>query len=1051
MKRLKMENMAVLLSICLVLGGMNVLPVQAAFGGRSERQNRRNTTFSAAQVSSGDVSAREVKDNGIGPVLELNLGTSAFGKPSSAASGTGVKEWSGTKVYFGETVRTTDKGEILPGVWRVLDNQKLLLQSEQRLGTDAPFDELTGKDGLTVECPVKTTQAQFGKANNSQINSSQVKDSFREKEIAAIKKTQIEEKRIAAGSLINTDKAVNNFGLFLLTAEDVSNVNYGFYSDSTRLLPDKKGGWWTRSAKQDSSGTTGAAEVPIVVGKDGKLTEVSGKSDITESSYVPAFYLDGKKVLFTTPADWKKPDAVGKISEYTGKDIWKLTLSGTDQSLNAALKPAAEAAAQGGAARYLAGASVLVTHADATAVLPESTQISALFTQQINGKETPVYYGKVSDVGAGMSETTVLLPGDMAPGAYSMYLFAEAVKKGNSTDYASALGTPMQITVLGEIVIETMPSAPAITFGQSLKDAVLTGGRAVIVGADGSRKEAAGTFSWKTPDVKPNAAAAAQEFEVIFMPSDSNYAAAAGKASVLVQQLEQAPDMPKGPIEVEYGVKTVKETQNLLPVGWTWAEADREKPLEAGKAVPATAVYENHGGNYKVYTVQLEIRRKECSHPNTEIQNKKDAACTEKGYTGDTYCKDCSTVIAKGTEIPALSHSYTEQITKEPTETEAGVKTFTCSRCGHQYTESIPAKGSGEHNHYYNGTRTLKWLGCEQQGEVEHYCSCGDSYIEVTPALGHDFKEEIVKKATESSAGLKKYTCSRCGHSYTEEIPKLSSGSTNTGNSGNSGNSGSNTGTAGKGTPHIKSNSKVKGWDALNKHISKAKDGDTVQVAMEGTETLPGKTLKALKGRNITLVLDMGDKVQWRVKGTDITEEAPKDVNMRVTKNSGKIPAETAAQTAGERSTMQISLGRENASGIRAELQIQLDDKKAGYYANLFAYNQATKELNHIASPRMDGSGEAVLPAWADADYLVVLDTEEMSAAVPEETPEAPTEEEDIPTSTVPGDLGETENEEDGVPVVVIVAIVAAVIALCALAFVAIRMKTKKEDVWDEE
>lgn len=1032
--------MAVLLSICLALGGMNVLPVQAAPGRRSAV---------AAQVSSGDVSTREVKDNGIGPVLELNLGTSAFGKPSSGASGTASGEWSGTKVYFGETVRATDQGEILPGVWRVLDNQKLLLQSEQRLGADGTFGDLTGKDGLTVEGAANNTKTRRDGINNSQANGSQVKDSFHEKELAAIQKTLIEEKRIAAGNIINTDKAVNNFGLFLLTAEDVSNANYGFYSDSTRLLPDKKGGWWTRSAKQDNSGGSGAAETPIAVGKDGKLTEASAQSDAAEYSNVPAFYLNGKKVLFTTPADWEKPDAVSKISEYKGKDLWKLTLLGAEQSLNAALKPSSGATAQGEEARYLAGASVPVTHADAKTVLPDSTQISALFTQQINGKETPVYYGSAGTVGT--TESAVSLPENMAPGAYSLYLFAEAVNQDNTTDYASALGMPIQITVLGETVIETMPSASAITFGQSLKDAVLTGGGAVTVGADGSKKEVAGTFSWKAPDTKPNASATAQEFEVIFTPADPNYAAASGKASVLVHQLEQAPDMPKGPIEVEYGVKTVKETEGLLPAGWKWTEADREKTLEAGKTVQATAEYENHGGNYKVYTALIDIYRKECSHLNTEIRNKKDAACTEKGYTGDTYCKDCGTVISQGTELPALSHSYTEQVTKEPTETETGVKTFTCSRCGHQYTESIPAK---EHNHYYNNTRTLKWLGCEQQGEVEHSCSCGDSYIEVTPALGHDFKEEIVKQATASSAGLKKYTCSRCGHSYTEEIPKLSTGgSTDAGNSGNSGssdNSGSNS--AGKGTPHIKGNSKVKGWDALNKHISKAQDGDTIQIAMEGTETLPGNTLKTMKGRNITLILDMGENVQWRIKGTDIAEESPKDVNMKVTKNSGKIPAEIAAQTAGERSTVQISLGRENASGIKAELQIQLDDKKAGYYANLFAYNEEAKELTHIASPRMDGKGEAVLPAWADANYLVVLDTEEMSVNAPEETPEAPTEEEDIPASTVPGDMGETDAEGDGIPVVVIVAIVAAVIALCALAFVAIRMKTKNDaETWDEE
>ena len=43
------------------------------------------------------------------------------------------------------------------------------------------------------------------------------------------------------------------------------------------------------------------------------------------------------------------------------------------------------------------------------------------------------------------------------------------------------------------------------------------------------------------------------------------------------------------------------------------------------------------------------------NHVNTEIRNKKDATETEDGYTGDTYCKDCNTLIEKGKTIPKTS------------------------------------------------------------------------------------------------------------------------------------------------------------------------------------------------------------------------------------------------------------------------------------------------------------------------------------------------------------------------------------------------------------
>ncbi len=46
---------------------------------------------------------------------------------------------------------------------------------------------------------------------------------------------------------------------------------------------------------------------------------------------------------------------------------------------------------------------------------------------------------------------------------------------------------------------------------------------------------------------------------------------------------------------------------------------------------------------------------------NTEIINAKEATTEEPGYTGDTYCKDCGTLLDEGEEIPVKhTHSYDE-------------------------------------------------------------------------------------------------------------------------------------------------------------------------------------------------------------------------------------------------------------------------------------------------------------------------------------------------------------------------------------------------------
>ena len=62
--------------------------------------------------------------------------------------------------------------------------------------------------------------------------------------------------------------------------------------------------------------------------------------------------------------------------------------------------------------------------------------------------------------------------------------------------------------------------------------------------------------------------------------------------------------------------------------------------------------------------------------------------CTEKGYTTHTCACGDSYV---DTYTDALGHAWDNgKVTKEPTETETGVKTFTCTRCGETKTESIP-------------------------------------------------------------------------------------------------------------------------------------------------------------------------------------------------------------------------------------------------------------------------------------------------------------------------------------------------------------------------
>ena len=127
---------------------------------------------------------------------------------------------------------------------------------------------------------------------------------------------------------------------------------------------------------------------------------------------------------------------------------------------------------------------------------------------------------------------------------------------------------------------------------------------------------------------------------------------------------------------------------------------------------------------------------KPCAHKNTVLRGAKDATCTEPGYTGDTCCKDCNEKIADGEVIPALGHAWDKGvITTAPTCENAGVKTFTCTRCKETKIEAVNATG------HTSVQIPEKPATCTEPGhKAGMKCSvCGAvlSGLEEIPAKGH--------------------------------------------------------------------------------------------------------------------------------------------------------------------------------------------------------------------------------------------------------------------------------------------------------------------------
>ena len=239
------------------------------------------------------------------------------------------------------------------------------------------------------------------------------------------------------------------------------------------------------------------------------------------------------------------------------------------------------------------------------------------------------------------------------------------------------------------------------------------------------------------------------------------------------------------------------------------------------------------------------------------------------------------------------------------------------------------------------------------------------------------------------------YTCTTCGNVFTQPIAKIAS-ATGTSDSGSAGqnskpsgknNAGNNKNNSSKNTdsqnnsdietkPYIKDDSGKEGWDVISSQLDEAKSGEMVTVVMNGTTVVPKDIFDSIKGEDVTLVLDMGNGISWKINGRDITEPSGDiDFGVTVGADAGKsIPIDVINNVTGERYSMNLSLDYDGEFGFTAILTINMESKNAGLYANLFYYNEQTSELEFVSAGQIDADGKVELEFTHASDYMIVID-----------------------------------------------------------------------------
>ena len=213
-----------------------------------------------------------------------------------------------------------------------------------------------------------------------------------------------------------------------------------------------------------------------------------------------------------------------------------------------------------------------------------------------------------------------------------------------------------------------------------------------------------------------------------------------------------------------------------------------------------------------------------CSHIWKDGAILKESTCTAEGKK-QKVCENCKKVIE--IETPALGHNFVNRV---------------CTRCGE--------KEPGCTTHTYGEWVITKNATCVAEGSKKRTCTvCGVEEVETIPATGeHTYGEwKVTKQATCTADGTKTKTCTGCGATQSQVIAKSGHNFVN-------------------GTCSVCGETLIIGAN-INYHEYVSESGGTVSASYTSTKTTRGSTNSSDSDATYSAVNNSG--IQWIVLGEE--------------------------------------------------------------------------------------------------------------------------------------------------------------------------------------
>lgn len=175
---------------------------------------------------------------------------------------------------------------------------------------------------------------------------------------------------------------------------------------------------------------------------------------------------------------------------------------------------------------------------------------------------------------------------------------------------------------------------------------------------------------------------------------------------------------------------------------------------------------------------------------------------------------------------------------------------------------------------------------------------------------------------------------------------------------GNGGNSGSGS-SGGSSNPAL--NGAAKSWSEIASEIAKMPLESVITIDLNGSTTVPADVIRAIRDRNITAAFNVDEAKSWTVNGAEITTVGAAEL--------GIYTGASSVQGARGSATLRFSVKN---TGINALLNVKLNAKNAGMFANLYSIANGKAEFAGTAKIGKDGS-VTLSGANVKGEYVIMV------------------------------------------------------------------------------